>query len=108
MTLIIIRFSTCVHLHHHRRRHHMGAEEAALAAAAQLTNHDQSTCLDKPTQLLTILGLLIEALLFGMFTSCMMCKSSILSFCLFRFIVEAQFRREESLTHLLNPNFLYS
>jgi hypothetical protein len=29
-------------------------------------------CLDQPTQLLTILGLLIESILFGMFTSCMM------------------------------------
>ena len=72
MTLIVIRFSTCVHMHH-RRRHHMGADEAALMAA-EATQH-QATCLDKPTQLLTILGLMIEALLFGMFTSCMMCKS---------------------------------
>ena len=73
MTLIVIRFSSCVHMHHRRRHHHMGAEEAALMAAAQ-TDHHQATCLDKPTQLLTILGLIIEALLFGMFTSCMMCK----------------------------------
>jgi hypothetical protein len=29
------------------------------------------SCLDQPTQLLTILGLLVEALLFGMFTFCM-------------------------------------
>ena len=86
----------------------MGAEEAALAAAAQLANHDQSTCLDKPTQLLTILGLLIEALLFGMFTSCMMCKSCILAFSPLRVIVEAQFRREQSLPRSPYPNFLYS
>ena len=32
----------------------------------------EHSCLDKPTQLLGILGLLIEAVLFGMFTSCMM------------------------------------
>lgn len=30
------------------------------------------TCLDKPTQLLSILGLVVEAILFGLFTSCMM------------------------------------
>jgi hypothetical protein len=42
--------------HHHASRHH--------------TMH--MTCLDRPAQLLTILGLLVEALLFGMFTSCMM------------------------------------
>lgn len=30
------------------------------------------TCLDRPTQLLNILGLFVEAILFGLFTSCMM------------------------------------
>jgi palmitoyltransferase ZDHHC3/7/25 len=30
------------------------------------------TCLDQPNQLLSILGLFIEAILFGLFTSCMM------------------------------------
>ena len=69
MTLIVIRFSTCVHVHHRRRHHH--AEEAAALAAE--VGH-QNVCLAKPTQLLTMLGLLIEALLFGMFTSCMICK----------------------------------
>ena len=69
MTLIVVRFSTCVHVHHRRRHRH--AEEAAALAAE--VGH-QNVCLDKPTQLLTMLGLLIEALLFGMFTSCMICK----------------------------------
>jgi len=50
----------------------MGHDE--MQAIAQAAQAHQSTCLDKPTQLLTILGLLIEALLFGMFTSCMMCE----------------------------------
>ena len=31
-----------------------------------------ATCLDRPTQLLVILGLIVEAILFGMFTACMM------------------------------------
>jgi hypothetical protein len=30
------------------------------------------TCLDRPTQLLQILGLVVEAILFGLFTFCMM------------------------------------
>jgi len=30
------------------------------------------TCLDRPTQLLSILGLFVEAILFGLFTCCMM------------------------------------
>ena len=29
-------------------------------------------CLDQPSHLLTIMGLVIEAVLFGLFTSCMM------------------------------------
>ena len=31
-----------------------------------------ANCLDRPTQLLVILGLIVEAILFGMFTACMM------------------------------------
>ena len=34
--------------------------------------HHRQPCLDRPTQLLLILGLVVEALLFGMFTACMM------------------------------------
>jgi hypothetical protein len=30
------------------------------------------TCLDRPTQLLSILGLAVEGILFGLFTACMM------------------------------------
>jgi len=43
------------------------------AEVAYQQNQEIIPCLDKPTQMLTILGLLIEAILFGMFTSCMMC-----------------------------------
>lgn len=57
LILIITRFTTCFgegkHLTVGRHHHHI-------------------PCLDHPTQLLVILGLLIESLLFGMFTSCMM------------------------------------
>lgn len=34
------------------------------------------TCLDRPTQLMGILGLAVEALLFGLFTSCMICDQA--------------------------------
>ena len=34
------------------------------------------TCLDRPSQLLNILGLFVEAILFGLFTSCMMCDQA--------------------------------
>jgi hypothetical protein len=34
--------------------------------------HANLTCLDRPTQLIQILGLMVEAILFGLFTSCMM------------------------------------
>jgi hypothetical protein len=57
MILIITRFSSC--MGGHKRGDH---------------SHDHVkhvSCLDQPTQLLTILGLLVEALLFGMFTFCM-------------------------------------
>jgi palmitoyltransferase ZDHHC3/7/25 len=35
-------------------------------------NHLHQHCLDRPSHLLIILGLLVEAILFGMFTACMM------------------------------------
>lgn len=53
MILVIARFTTCSGHHGRSRARH-------------------SSCLDQPTQLINILGLLIEGLLFGMFTSCMM------------------------------------
>ncbi|KAG7362191.1 DHHC palmitoyltransferase [Nitzschia inconspicua] len=53
LTLIGVRFFDCMHHHGHIRTHHM-------------------TCLDRPSQLLSILGLFIEAILFGLFTTCMM------------------------------------
>jgi palmitoyltransferase ZDHHC3/7/25 len=59
IVLVIARFTTCVDPH---RRH--GYSKHSVK------------CLDNPSQLLSILGLLIEALLFGMFTSCMMFDQS--------------------------------
>mmetsp|Transcript_4566 Transcript_4566/g.13130 ORF Transcript_4566/g.13130 Transcript_4566/m.13130 type:complete len:405 (+) Transcript_4566:157-1371(+) len=53
LTLIGMRFFDCMGRHGHIRTHHI-------------------TCLDKPSQLMNILGLFIEAILFGLFTSCMM------------------------------------
>mmetsp|Transcript_61745 Transcript_61745/g.93218 ORF Transcript_61745/g.93218 Transcript_61745/m.93218 type:complete len:303 (-) Transcript_61745:56-964(-) len=52
-TLVVVRFFSCMSHHGHVRSHHL-------------------TCLDRPTQLLQILGLIVEAILFGLFTSCMM------------------------------------
>jgi len=56
-TLVMTRFYSCMSRHGHARSHHM-------------------TCLDYPTQLLPILGLVVEAILFGMFTVCMMIDQS--------------------------------
>lgn len=53
LTLVTMRFFDCMGRHGHIRTHHI-------------------TCLDKPNQLLSILGLFVEAILFGLFTSCMM------------------------------------
>jgi hypothetical protein len=59
MILVITRFSSCIGVGHRRGDHsHHGEKHVS--------------CLDQPTQLLTILGLLVESLLFGMFTFCMM------------------------------------
>lgn len=57
LTLLTIRFFDCLGRHGHVRTHHF-------------------TCLDKPTQMLSILGLFVEAILFGLFTSCMMFDQS--------------------------------
>ena len=53
--LVITRFVGCMHRYSHLRSHHHGM-----------------TCLDRPTQILSVLGLIVEAILFGMFTACMM------------------------------------
>ena len=63
LLLVIARFTNCMgESHHSRHGHHH--------------RHVSMTCLDKPTQLLNVLGLLIESLLFGMFTSCMIFDQS--------------------------------
>jgi palmitoyltransferase ZDHHC3/7/25 len=54
MSLVVFRFAVCMqgtNVHVHKRSMH---------------------CFDQPTDLLYILGLVVEALLFGLFTSCMM------------------------------------
>jgi palmitoyltransferase ZDHHC3/7/25 len=78
LTLVVTRFSTCgggngyIGSRAYRRSHGLHAQREALEAAAAAGNHHHDTCLDRPSHLLTILGLVIEAILFGMFTSCMM------------------------------------
>ena len=57
LTLLSFRFFDCLGRHGHVRTQHF-------------------TCLDRPTQMLSILGLFIEAILFGLFTSCMMFDQS--------------------------------
>ena len=78
MILVIVRFSSCVHArrHHHHTTHHAMKEAMEVQEQSQQLAHptQQATCVDHPSQLLTILLLLVEALLFGIFTSCMMCK----------------------------------
>lgn len=81
LTLVLTRFTTCNGVGSragHRLHGHIHRIAAVVAASAgadlQNTHHHlhNATCLDRPSHLLLILGLLIEALLFGLFTSCMM------------------------------------
>eukprot|EP00549_Striatella_unipunctata_P002126 CAMPEP_0118687700 /NCGR_PEP_ID=MMETSP0800-20121206/8525_1 /TAXON_ID=210618 ORGANISM="Striatella unipunctata, Strain CCMP2910" /NCGR_SAMPLE_ID=MMETSP0800 /ASSEMBLY_ACC=CAM_ASM_000638 /LENGTH=299 /DNA_ID=CAMNT_0006584907 /DNA_START=415 /DNA_END=1314 /DNA_ORIENTATION=+ len=70
LCLLMCRFFGCLHAHEGgmpRTR-----SKAVLAAVARVAVH-QSTpqCLDKPGDLLTITGLVVEAILFGLFTFCM-------------------------------------
>jgi DHHC palmitoyltransferase len=67
LTLIIARFSFCGISPVGSRRH-----PKAIATLVAATVRRPPPCLDHPSQLLTILFLLIEAILFGIFTSCMM------------------------------------
>jgi len=57
ISLVSMRFWSCMHVRHGRLRSH-------------------ATCLDHPSQLLSILGLLVEGILFGLFTSCMIIDQS--------------------------------
>eukprot|EP00980_Cylindrotheca_fusiformis_P031280 scaffold26118_cov171-Cylindrotheca_fusiformis.AAC.1 len=56
-SLVVVRFYACMVRHGHGHTHHL-------------------TCLDRPTQLMSILGLVVEAILFGLFTSCMICDQA--------------------------------
>lgn len=55
--LLTIRFFDCLGHHGHVRTTHF-------------------TCLDRPNQVLNMVGLLVESILFGLFTVCMMCDQS--------------------------------
>ena len=75
LILVVIRFTTCMsgHSHyHHRGYQHQHLRQAEDAVAMNHSSEARATCLDQPSDLLLILGLLVEALLFGMFTTCMM------------------------------------
>ena len=82
LLLIITRFTACsnsINYHdHHFRSHSMKLlrlrHSAATAAEQQmpLSHSEVPHCLDRPAHLLFILALLVEAILFGLFTGCMM------------------------------------
>ena len=57
LSLVFFRFFDCLGRHGHIRSQHF-------------------TCLDKPTQIVNIIGLFVESILFGLFTSCMMFDQS--------------------------------
>lgn len=59
MSLVVSRFFICMGDH---------SEHAGGSHHRSRSMH----CLDEPTQLLTIVGLVVEAMLFGLFTACMM------------------------------------
>lgn len=71
--MIVFRFTTCgmgggAGIYARRGHHHFAFHNITTA---RLQHRHTNICLDKPSHLLTILGLLIEAILFGMFTACM-------------------------------------
>lgn len=71
LALTVARFSGCT------SSHAKGALKAAyvpLHPATAVLRH--VSCLDRPTQLIAILGLLVESILFGLFTFCMMVDQS--------------------------------
>ena len=75
LILVVARFSTCgvtFSTSRYQRHHRPGGMSAAAEALQHATVHTEKAGLDRPSQLLTILGLLFEGVLFGMFTSCMM------------------------------------
>jgi len=68
LSLVTTRFLVCLGSH----------SEAAHDANATGHGHHHSRlrtmhCLDEPTHLLNIVGLVVESILFGLFTTCMMC-----------------------------------
>jgi ribosomal protein L40E len=95
LSLVMLRFATCMGGHQHYHYHHysnnniyqLRQQEAPAPLSPDgpqqqqhqhlhFHNSPSPQCLDQPSHLLYMLGLLIEALLFGMFTSCMMCDQA--------------------------------
>jgi len=75
MSLLVMRFYLCVgtHTRHHRHQHHHGAVSITTDAGVTIGGKEEGHCLDDPAQLLNLIGLVVEAMLFGLFTLCMMC-----------------------------------
>lgn len=63
LSLLVWRFTSCMGHHHHVRQQ-------------QQHSPANARCFDDPTDLLKVLGLLVESVLFGLFTMCMMCDQS--------------------------------
>jgi len=66
MSLVVLRFALCMQTNrlHDSSRHHLHPHGGGGGGGG--------ACLDRPTDLISILGLVVEAVLFGLFTSCMM------------------------------------
>jgi palmitoyltransferase ZDHHC3/7/25 len=65
LSLLVWRFTSCMGHHHHMS-----------ASRQQQHSPANGRCFDDPTDLLKVLGLLVESVLFGLFTMCMMCDQS--------------------------------
>eukprot|EP00540_Astrosyne_radiata_P018692 CAMPEP_0116866398 /NCGR_PEP_ID=MMETSP0418-20121206/25999_1 /TAXON_ID=1158023 /ORGANISM="Astrosyne radiata, Strain 13vi08-1A" /LENGTH=175 /DNA_ID=CAMNT_0004502013 /DNA_START=131 /DNA_END=658 /DNA_ORIENTATION=+ len=69
MSLVVLRFALCMQTNrlHDSSRHHLHPHGGGGGGGG-----GGGACLDRPTDLISILGLVVEAVLFGLFTSCMM------------------------------------
>ena len=64
MMLVVMRFALCMQ---NTKAHH-----GSHGGGHHLHHSSYTPCLDQPTHLINILGLVVESVLFGLFTSCMM------------------------------------
>jgi hypothetical protein len=76
LSLVVWRFASCAggsHLGGHVRFQPQQQHQQQLVHDQRYSRGGSGHCLDQPTDLLKILGLLVESFLFGLFTLCMMC-----------------------------------